>query len=160
VHRDTEQAIADSGLPAVLLRNGWYTENHTAVLPRSLGRGGRMASATRSDLAEAAAVVLTPNNQAGRTYDLTGDTAWSMSELAAETAAQTGTPFTYTDLPAEQYRQILTQTGLPEPAIDLIVDADIHIARGALAHVTDDLSRLLGRLTTPLSSTITETLSA
>jgi NAD(P)H dehydrogenase (quinone) len=168
VHRDTEQAIADSGLPAVLLRNGWYTENHTAALPRSLGRGtivgsagqGRMASATRSDLAEAAAVVLTLNNQAGRTYDLTGDTAWSMSELAAETAAQTGTPFTYTDLPAEQYRQILTQTGLPEPAIDLIVDADIHIARGALAHVTDDLSRLLGRLTTPLSSTITETLSA
>ncbi|MFE5028858.1 SDR family oxidoreductase [Streptomyces sp. NPDC056656] len=168
VHRATEQAIVDSGLPAVLLRNGWYTENHTAALPGAIGRGtlagsagaGRIASATRADLAEAAAVVLTLDDQAGKIYDLTGDTAWSMPELAAEGAAQSGTPLTYTDLPAGQYRQILHQAGLPDHTADLIVDADVQISHGALAHVTNDLSRLLGRSTTQLSAAVAQALES
>ncbi|MER6237250.1 NAD(P)H-binding protein [Streptomyces clavifer] len=168
VHRATEQAIADAGLPAVVLRNGWYTENHTAALPGAVARGtltgsagdGRIAFATRADLAEAAAAVLTLDDQAGKTYDLTGDTAWTLSELAAEAAAQSGTPLPYVDLPAEQYRQILHRAGLPEPAVDLIVDADVQISRGALAHVTSDLTSLLGRPTTPLSVTVAQTLRA
>ncbi|WP_330321064.1 NAD(P)H-binding protein [Streptomyces clavifer] len=168
VHRATEQAIADAGLPAVVLRNGWYTENHTAALPGAVARGtltgsagdGRIAFATRADLAEAAAAVLTLDDQAGKTYDLTGDTAWTLSELAAEAAARSGTPLPYVDLPAEQYRQILHRAGLPEPAVDLIVDADVQISHGALAHVTSDLTSLLGRPTTPLSVTVAQTLRA
>ncbi|MFC1228463.1 MULTISPECIES: SDR family oxidoreductase [Streptomyces] len=168
VHRATEQAVADAGLPAVVLRNGWYTENHTAALPGAVARGtlagsagdGRIASATRADLAEAAAVVLTLDDQAGKTYDLTGDTAWTLPELAAEAAAQSGTPLGYTDLPAEQYRRILHQAGLPDPAVDLIVDADVQISHGALAHVTGDLTTLLGRPATPLSATVAQSLRA
>ncbi|KUH38605.1 MULTISPECIES: SDR family oxidoreductase [Streptomyces] len=168
VHRDTEEAIADSGLPAVLLRNGWYTENYTATLPDAVARGaiagsagqGRVASATRADYAEAAAVVLTRDDQAGEVYDLTGDTAWSLPELAAEAAAQSGRPVTYADLPAEQYRQILTGAGLPDFVTDLIVDADVQVSHGALAHVTTDLSALLGRPTTPLSAAVTQALAA
>jgi NAD(P)H dehydrogenase (quinone) len=168
VHRDTEQAIAESGLPAVLLRNRWYTENYTATLPDAVARGaiagsagqGRIASATRADFAEAAAVVLTRGEQAGKVYDLTGDTAWSLPELAAETTAQSGRPVTYADLPAEQYRQILTDAGLPGFVTDLIVDADVQVSRGALAHVTTDLSTLLGRPTTPLSAAVAQALAA
>lgn len=168
VHRATEQAIVDAGLPAVVLRNGWYTENHTAALSGALARGilagsageGRIASAARADLAEAAAVVLTLEDQAGKTYDLTGDATWTLSELAAEAAAQSGTPLAYADLPAEQYRRILHQAGLPEPAVDLIVDSDVHISRGALAHVTGDLTALLGRPATPLSATVAQALRA
>ncbi len=168
VHRDTEQAIADSGLPAVLLRNGWYTENYTATLPDAVARGaiagsasqGRIASATRADFAEAAAVVLTRDDQAGKVYDLTGDAAWSLPELAAESAAQSGKQVTYADLPAEQYRQILTGAGLPGFVADLIVDADVQVSHGALAAVTTDLSGLLGRPATPLSTAVTQALAA
>lgn len=167
VHRATEQAITDSGLPAVLLRNGWYTENHTAALPRAVADGvlagsagrGRIASATRAELAEAAARVLTLDDQAGRIYDLTGDTAWTLPELAAEAAARTGGPVTYTDLPAEQYRRILHRAGLPGPAVELIVDADVHISHGALAHTTSDLSRLLGRPTASLTQAVAQALA-
>ncbi|WP_411076345.1 SDR family oxidoreductase [Streptomyces sp. cmx-4-7] len=168
VHRDTEQAIADAGLPAVLLRNGWYTENYTATLPDAVARGaiagsagqGRIASATRADFAEAAAVVLTRDDEAGKVYDLTGDTAWTLPELAAETAAQSGRPVTYADLPAEQYRQILAGAGLPDFLADLIVDADVQVSHGALAHVTPDLSGLLGRPTTPLSAAVAQAFTA
>ncbi|NJP99607.1 NAD(P)H-binding protein [Streptomyces zingiberis] len=168
VHRDTEQAVAGSGLPAVLLRNGWYTENYTAALPGAVERGtlvgsagqGRIASAARADLAEAAAEVLTRDDQAGKVYELTGDTTWSLPELAAEAAARSGRPVTYTDLPAERYRQILAEAGLPGFVAELIVDADVQVSRGALAGVTADLSGLLGRPATPLSAVVAQALAA
>ncbi|GAA3150456.1 SDR family oxidoreductase [Planomonospora alba] len=162
VHRDTEAALAAAGLPTVLLRNNWYTENYTATLADAVARGaiagsagdGRIASAARTDYAEAAAIVLTSDDQAGRVYELTGDTAWSLADLAAEAARVSGTPVAYTDLPAERYAQILTGAGLPGFVVDMLVDADVKISQGALATVTGDLSALLGRPTTPLAETV------
>jgi NAD(P)H dehydrogenase (quinone) len=167
VHREAEQAIKRSGLPAVLLRNSWYTENYTGDLAGAAQRGaiigsagqGRVASAARADFAEAAAVVLTLDDQAGKVYELTGDTAWTLPELAAETAARSGAEVGYTDLPAEEYAQILTSFGLPDFVVELIVDADVQVSQGALATVTDDLSRLLDRPTTPLSATVAAALA-
>ncbi|MEE7547495.1 NAD(P)H-binding protein, partial [Xanthomonas sp. Kuri4-1] len=54
-HRATEALLRDAGVPYVLLRNGWYTENYTAALASALQHGavlgsagdGRIASATR-----------------------------------------------------------------------------------------------------------------
>ncbi|GGQ67872.1 SDR family oxidoreductase [Couchioplanes azureus] len=167
VHRDTERALAASGLPTVLLRNGWYTENYTAGLAGAVDRGaivgaagdGRIASATRADLAEAAAVVLAAEQpQAGRVYELTGDTAWTLGELAAEAAAVSGKPVVYTDLPAPQYADILTGAGLPGFLVDLLVDADVKVAQGALQTVTGDLAALLGRPTTGLREAVTAAL--
>ncbi|WAP51780.1 SDR family oxidoreductase [Arthrobacter sp. ATA002] len=168
VHRDTEEAIAASGVPAVILRNGWYAENHTNGIGAALQYGallgsagnGRMASASRADLAEAAAIILTSEGQAGKVYDLTGDTTWTLDELAAEVAAQSGKPVTYTDLPAEEYRHVLQQAGLPEHIVELIVDADVAIAKGTLDYVTSDLSTVLGRPTTPMSASVAAALQA
>ncbi len=66
-HKATEELIAAAGLPAVILRNNWYTENYAADLARAAETGvltsgtgdGRVASASRKDFAEAAAVVRT-----------------------------------------------------------------------------------------------------
>ncbi|HEV2634567.1 MAG TPA: SDR family oxidoreductase [Actinocrinis sp.] len=168
VHRATEQAIAESELPAVLLRNGWYTENYTAALAGAVERGsiagsagqGKVASAARADYAEGAAVVLTREDQAGKVYELTGDTAWTLAELAAVVTEVSGTEVAYADLPAEQYAQILASVGLPDFMVDLVVDADVQVSRGALAEVTKDLTELIGRPTTPLAATVAQTLAA
>ncbi|WP_406284104.1 NAD(P)H-binding protein [Embleya sp. NBC_00896] len=166
VHRDTEARIAATGLPSVLLRNGWYTENYTGSLAGAVERGavagaageGRIASAARADYAEAAAVVLLSDDQAGKVYELTGDTNWSLGELAAEAARQTGKDVAFANLPAEQYTEILAGVGLPGFLVELLVDADIQVAGGALAGITGDLSGLLGRPTTPLADTVAITL--
>jgi NAD(P)H dehydrogenase (quinone) len=58
-HKQTEAALAASGLPHVLLRNGWYSENYAMACPGALARGtlygaageGRIASASREDYA-------------------------------------------------------------------------------------------------------------
>ena len=73
-HQATEALLEESGLPHVLLRNGWYTENYLASIPPALQHGayigsageGRIASAARADYAEAAAAVLTLAGQAGK----------------------------------------------------------------------------------------------
>lgn len=158
-HRETEGIIAASGLPAVVLRNGWYTENYTEQLPGAVERGaivgtagnGRIASAARADLAEAAAAVLLSDGHAGKVYELTGEIAWSLPELAAEAAKQSGKEVSYNDLTPEQYGAILTRVGVPDFMVDLLVDAEVQIAKGALATTTGDLPALLGRSTTPLA---------
>lgn len=161
-HKVTEQAILDSGLPYTFLRNGWYHENYTGNLGTVLEHGavvgsagaGRVASAARADYAAAAAVVLTGDGHLGRVYELSGDTAWSLAEYAAEVAAQAGRAVAYTEVPAEAHLSILTGAGLPEGFAALLVDVDSAISRGRLAGTGGDLSRLIGRPTTPVSEAI------
>ncbi|MFE9840890.1 SDR family oxidoreductase [Streptomyces goshikiensis] len=161
-HKVTEQAILDSGLPYTFLRNGWYHENYTGNLGTVLEHGavvgsagaGRVASAARADYAAAAAVVLTGEGHLGRVYELSGDTAWSLAEYAAEVAAQAGRAVEYTEVPAEAHLSILTGAGLPEGFAALLVDVDAAISRGRLAATGGDLSRLIGRPTTPVSEAI------
>lgn len=38
-HRDTERALRDAGMPFILLRNGWYTENYTDQIGQYLQAG-------------------------------------------------------------------------------------------------------------------------
>ncbi|MFD5323970.1 SDR family oxidoreductase [Streptomyces sp. NPDC127092] len=168
-HKATERAILDSGLPYTFLRNGWYTENYTANLAPVLAHGtvvanageGRVASATRADYAAAAAAVLTGplDEHLGRAYELSGDVSWSLAEYAAEVARQSGQEIGYTNVPAAAHLEILVGAGVPQPFAEILVDVDEAVARGALAARGDDLSRLIGRPTSPLAETIREALA-
>ncbi|WP_342627744.1 SDR family oxidoreductase [Nguyenibacter vanlangensis] len=161
-HRQTEEAISASGLPAVILRNGWYIENHLMALPVALEHGafvgaagdGRFSSAARADYAAAAAVALTAEDQAGRTYELAGDGAFTMAELAAEVSRQSGKAVAYNDLSAEAYAGMLAGAGLPGDLAALLADADVAASRGALFDDGGALSRLIGRPTASLESRV------
>ncbi|MEU6866075.1 SDR family oxidoreductase [Streptomyces sp. NPDC046876] len=166
-HKVTEQAILDSGLPHTFLRNGWYHENYTHHLATVLEHGavvgsageGRVASAARADYAAAAAEVLTGEGHLNRVYELSGDTAWSLAEYAAEVAAQSGKEVSYAEVPADAHLSILTGAGVPEGFAALLVDVDAAISRGRLAHTGGDLSRLIGRPTTPVADAIASALA-
>ncbi|MCX5392494.1 NAD(P)H-binding protein [Streptomyces sp. NBC_00094] len=169
-HKETEVLILASGLPYTFLRNGWYTENYTANLAPVLAHGavvsnageGRIASATRADYAAAAAAVLTgpAEEHLNTAYELSGDTAWSLAEYAAEVAALSGREIAYTSVPAEAHLAILTGAGVPPFFAEILVDVDRAVERGALARQTGDLARLIGRPTTPIAVTIKEALDA
>lgn len=165
-HRQTEALLQESGLPSVLLRNGWYTENYLASIPAALAHGvllgsageGRIASATRADYAEAAATVLTLDAQAGRVYELAGDQAYSLSELAAELSRQSGQPVRYQDLPEAEFQAALLAAGLPAEVASLLADSDAGASRGGLFDDGRQLSALLGRPTTSLTEAVAEAL--
>ncbi|MFJ9802347.1 SDR family oxidoreductase [Streptomyces wuyuanensis] len=166
-HKVTEQAILDSGLPYTFLRNGWYTENYTEQLAPVLEHGavvtsageGRIASATRADYAAAAAAVLTGEGHLGRAYELSGDAAWSMAEYAAEVAKHSGMEIAHRNVPAGTHLEILTGAGVPAPFAAILVDVDRAVERGLLARGDGDLSRLIGRPTTPLAETVAAALA-
>ncbi|MEV7424815.1 MULTISPECIES: SDR family oxidoreductase [unclassified Streptomyces] len=165
-HKETERLILESGLPYTFLRNGWYTENYTENLAPVLEHGavvasageGRVAAATRADYAAAAAAVLTGEGHLGKVYELSGDTAWSFEEYAAELSRQTGRTIVYNNVPAATHLSILTGAGLPEPFAAILVNVDAAIERGLLAGTTGDLARLTGRPTTPLADSVAEAL--
>lgn len=169
-HRQTEALLRASGVPFVVLRNGWYTENYTASVPAALAHGaligcagdGRIASAARADYAAAAAAVLTKATEAwhGRTFELAGDEAYTLSELASEVARQSGRPVTYKDMPQADHKAALLRAGLPEGFAGLLADSDAGAARGALFDDGHELSTLIGRPTTPLAASIAAALGA
>ena len=167
-HRATEADLKESGLAYTLLRHGWYTENYNNSVAGAINAGvllgsagdGRIASATRADYAEAAARVLAGRKHEGRTYELAGDEAWTMSDLAAEIARQAGRTIPYRDLPPDEYAGVLTGLGVPEPLAQAIVGWDVAAAQGALFDDSHGLSRLIGRPTTPLSVTVAEALAS
>ncbi|MEV4736026.1 MULTISPECIES: SDR family oxidoreductase [unclassified Microbacterium] len=157
-HKATEEAIAASGLPAVILRNNWYTENYAADVARAAETGvlaagagdGRVASASRKDFAEAAAVVLTEDGHIGRTYELGGDVAWTYEDLAAAIAEISGREVEYRRLAVDEQLAALQAAGLDEGTAGFVAALDAGIAGGALAETDGTLARLIGRPTTPL----------
>lgn len=161
-HSGTEEYLRDREVPSVLLRNGWYLENYTSQLPAVLQSGtvigaagqGRISAASRADYAEAAAVVLTTEGHAGAVYELGGDEAFTLAELAAAISAATGRRVTYTDLPVSELVQVLAGAGLPADVAEAVADADLGMSRGELFTTSRDLRRLIGRPTTSLADAI------
>ncbi|MBX9397248.1 SDR family oxidoreductase [Streptomyces sp. TRM72054] len=155
-HVATEQALAESGLPHTLLRNGWYVENYTSMLSIALEHGalvrstgqGRISGTARADYAGAAAAVLTGEGHAGAVYELAGDTAFTLTELATIVTDISGTTVTYQDLPPEQFAAMLVGVGVPDGIAKALADSDLAVKRGALYSDSTDLTRLLGRPTT------------
>ncbi|HEV7870533.1 MAG TPA: SDR family oxidoreductase [Modestobacter sp.] len=166
-HIATERLIADFGIPAVVLRNNWYFENYdqqigqaaeTGELAGSAGQG-RIAAATREDFAAATVAVLTAEQPTPGIVELGGDEAWTLSDLAAAIAAETGRTVTYRDLSAEEHVRSLVAVGLPEGTAQFVAGLDQAIAQGALDTGSRALSGLTGRPTTTLAEYVHTVLS-
>ncbi len=166
-HRQTETLIRASGIPFAMLRNGWYTENYMGRIPAALAQHallgaagrGRIASAARADYAAAAAAVLTSKDDlSGRTFELAGDEAYTLADLAAEVSRQSDWPVAYKDLPEAEYRTALAGAGLPAEIAALVADGDARAADGALFDEGRRLGALIGRPTTPMRASVGEAL--
>lgn len=165
-HIATEAAIREAGIPATILRNGWYTENYTGALGAAIQHGamigaagqGQVNSAARKDYAQAIAVVALDDTHAGKTYELAGDSAHTGADFAAAVARAAGKPVAYVSMPEAAYAEALIGFGLPEGFARILADSDARAGEGALADDSKTLSRLIGRPTTPIAETIAEAL--
>lgn len=154
-HCETERMIVQSGLPHAILRNGWYIENyligadaaieHNALLG-STGNGA-ISAATRADYAEGAASVLTGDVSQRRVYELAGDEAFTLSDVAAVLGEAAGKPVAYRDLPESGYRDALVGAGVPAAFAGALAEYSAKAASGILADDSRTLSRLIGRPT-------------
>lgn len=161
-HVQTENALKQSGIAHTILRNGWYTENYTGSVPGAVQAGalagsagdGRISSATREDFADAAVAVLTSDGHDGKVYELAGDDAHTLADLAAEISRQTGKDIPYANLPQAEYAAVLKGVGLPEGVAEALAGFDVDASNGALFDDSRQLSTLIGRPTTPLADAV------
>ena len=161
-HQATETLLRHSGVPYVLLRNGWYHENYTDRVPAFLAQGaipgsageGRISAAARADYAAAAVRVLTTDGHAGQAYELGGDEPFTLAQLAAEISAQSGKEVRYVDLPEAGYAKALAEHGVPELIAGMVAETDAAAAHGALYTASGDLTALTGRPATTLSASV------
>lgn len=161
-HVETEKLLVASRIGHTLLRNGWYTENYTMGLTAALehnallgaAKDGRISSAARHDYAEAAAVVLMDKALQGRTYELSGDDSYTLTDLAATLSTQAGKDIPYVDLPEADYAAALTRAGLPAEFAEFLANCDVEASKGALFDEGTQLSDLIGRPTTPLATAV------
>jgi NAD(P)H dehydrogenase (quinone) len=167
-HRATEADVKSSGISYTILRNGWYTENHTNSIGGALAAGavigsagdGKFSTATRADYAEAAVVTLTGKGYEGKTFELAGDEAYTLADFASEISRQTGKTIGYKNLPEADYAATLARFGLPEAIAKAVASWDVEASRGALFDDSRQLSALIGRPTTPLAAAVSEALAS
>lgn len=161
-HAQTEDYLAQASIDAVILRNGWYSENYlgqlesapaTGAVLTSAAAGSQVASAARKDYAEAAAAALTAYSPKAL-YRLTGDTAWDQDALASDVAAVTGAEVTVQRVDAGEQQRLLTEAGLDERTIGFVIGVDAAISDGELGATTGELAELIGHPTTPLVDTL------
>ena len=166
-HRQTEADLKASGVPYVVLRNGWYSENYTVGIKSAVEHGavfgaageGRISSAPREQYAEAAAVVLTQSeNPVGKVYELAGDASYTLSDFAAQIAKRSGKKIAYQNLSKPDYEALLIKAGLPAPLADLLADSDAAAAKGALYDEGHELSRLIGKPTIAIADSVAQAL--
>lgn len=154
-HRETERMIVASGLRHAILRNSWYIENYLIGAEAAIEHGvllgstgdGTISAATRADYAEAAATVLTGSVSADRVYELAGDEAFTLSDVAAVLGEAGGRPVAYKDLPEAAYRDALTGAGVPAGFAAALAEYSARAAGGILADDSHTLGGLIARPT-------------
>jgi NAD(P)H dehydrogenase (quinone) len=169
-HRETEKLIRESSITYTFLRNNWYSENYLSALTHQIETGmvygaaqdGLISSASRLDYATAAAQILNDESaqHLNKVYELAGSESFSLNDFATLLSEFSQQPVKYQNLSPEDYRQGLIQAGLPLGLIDVIVDADLHTAHGAMYSERKDLEHLIGRKTTPIRESIQQALNA
>lgn len=163
-HRATSQYLRESGLTYTLLQDNLYAD----VIPDFIGPQaaqagvfypasvGRVPFATRANMAEAIANVLTTEGHENKEYPLAAAQSYSFADIAATFSELAGQPVTYTDVPPAQFAEQLAQHGVPAPMVPFILAFGDAIAHGDFDRPSSALTELLGRPLTSLKEYLKE----
>lgn len=149
-HWHTEQHLRHAGPAWTVLRDGLYAD----FLPGLVGedgvlRGpagdGRVAAVAQDDVADVAAAILQDSAaHAGRTYDLTGPEALTLTDVARILGEVTGRPVRYHDETVEEAFASRARYGAPDWQVEAWVSTYTAIAAGEMAAVGPAVEQLTG----------------
>ena len=157
-HAGTADYLRKSGVAYTLLNNNLYAD----VIPMFVGEKvletgvyfpggeGKVPFATREDMAEAAAVVLTTGGHENKEYTIAGDVAYSFGDIAQLLSDITGKGIAYTSPTANEHARVLTAAGVPEFYVGMLGSFAKAIKNSEFDTQNTDLTTLLGRKPTAL----------
>lgn len=152
-HFDTENYLKASGLHYTFLRNSLYME----MIPLYIGNkvfdkgiylpagDGKVSFALRSEMAEAAAKVLSGNGHENMTYDVTGGAGYSFRDIAGTLSELSRKEINYTDAPTEGFDELLKAAGVPGMYVTIVAGFAADIKAHQYEVVSSDLENLIGR---------------
>lgn len=152
LHLQTEQAIFESGMPYTILRNAYYTDIVQFLGIREAAASGVLVSppghwvfntASRLDLAEAAAVVLTEEGHESQTYELTPTKTWNLQDLTQAIAENAGRHIVHrTD---KEHRNDIYRM-LPHSDMHAVSEDLARLVKWPLRSVKDEIRDLFGKM--------------
>lgn len=149
-HWATEQDLKASGLGWTIAHMNFYLD----VLPQFVlpsgdlagpAGDGRVAAVARDDVAAAVAELLATDGHDGRTYELTGPEALTLSEVAVTMARQSGRTITYLRETVDEAYASRAHFEATDVEREGWVTTYTAIAAGELAAVSGDVESLTGR---------------
>jgi uncharacterized protein YbjT (DUF2867 family) len=150
-HARTEEHISGSGMSYTLLRDNLYA-NFLPLMAGADGviRGpagdGRVAAVAQEDVAAvAAAVLLGPTAHVDATYELSGPSAFTLTEAAATMSRLTGRDVRFVNETIEEAYESRAGYGAPDWQVEAWVSTYTGIAAGEFEKVTGEVERILGR---------------
>ena len=152
-HAQTEQHIADAGLPFTHLHPPFFMQNLLRSAATIAAQGvlvsamhaGKIAMVDACDVAAVAVAALTSDGHVGKTYTITGPEALSFQEVAKKLAAATGKRVTYQDVSLDTMRQELVATGIPPWLVEVRMEFAAALRDGSAAAVTDTVQAVTGQ---------------
>jgi uncharacterized protein YbjT (DUF2867 family) len=97
------------------------------------------------DVADVAAAVLTADDHAGATYELTGPRLLTFADAAAEISRATGREVVFVPVTPAEYGEAAVRAGVPAEEVEPLTDLFVRVLDGRNAAVTGDVGRVLGR---------------
>ncbi|SIO50887.1 SDR family oxidoreductase [Chitinophaga niabensis] len=164
-HVQSEAFLKESGIPYTILQNGIYlemipifagnkvTETGTILFPAA---DGKASYVLRTELAEAAAHVLSTKGHENKTYTLTNTTSVSFHDIAAELSDVMGKDVNYQSPSAEEFQSVMKQFGVPDLYIGMFTMWALGVAQGTMDVEDETLTQFLGRKPTSMKTFITQ----
>jgi uncharacterized protein YbjT (DUF2867 family) len=151
-----EKVVREHAAQWTVLRSSWFAQNFTEndAFRRGIEARGELLTAVGDtavsfvdtrDLGEVAAAVLTQDGHHGRTYDVTGPRAITLTEVATELTRAGGRPVRYPRLGPEDNAAALAEVGVPGPVVTVLGIVDAATRAGSFTAVSDTVPTVLGR---------------
>ncbi|RUS46063.1 SDR family oxidoreductase [Cohnella sp. AR92] len=165
-HAETEDLLKESGMRYASLRNGFYASSLVGFIGDAIHSGewivpedGPVAWTTHSDLAEAAAAIITGKNGDGPSPNLTASEAIDTKGVAAMLSDIVGRPINRKVVTDDEYRTYLTAQGIPEGRIAITLGLFRASRKGDFAHTSNVLADLIGRPPKSIREVLKESIS-
>lgn len=153
-HIQTEKWLKESGIDYTILKNNLYMD----FLPGFIGEkvaetgvifvpaeNGKVSAVLRSEMAEAAATILTTDEHIGKEYDFTNEEAVNYTDIAKTVSEAIGKQINYISPSLEEYDKTLRNYGVPAEIVGIFSSFAVAQAQGELDLESTDLKKLLGR---------------
>jgi NAD(P)H dehydrogenase (quinone) len=158
VHRATVEYIKETGIAYTVFNDSLYADSigkfsGEAFLENGIffpAGDGKVPFVSRTDIGEAAAVVLTTPGHEYKTYTITANTAHSFEDVAGMLSAITGKQVKYLKPDLNTYIDALGKAGVPKEVVGFLGAFSTAIRNGEFDTQRSDLGHLLGRKPTEL----------